>query len=79
MFPLLDQILEGKTHPPVFLGHGDHQPEVALYELFAGSLVSGACSPGEVYLLLGAQEPTSSDRRQVADEELWSFRCLPLR
>src|SRR5215203_4791148 len=45
---LLDQILEGKTHPPVFLGHRDHQPEVALYQLFAGSLVSGTCSPGEV-------------------------------
>jgi hypothetical protein len=42
---ILNQVLKGKAHPPVLLGHRDHQPQVALYQLFAGSLVSGASVP----------------------------------
>src|SRR5829696_8695754 len=61
----LNQILKRKPHPPVFLGHRHNQPEVALYQLFAGSLVSGTRRPGEGYLLLGAQEPAPPDSRQV--------------
>src|SRR5215210_7908120 len=76
---LLDQILEGKAHPPVFLGHRDNQPEVVLYQLLAGTVVSGTCLPGEGYLLLGTQQPVTPDPGHVAGEELWSLRFLPLR
>src|SRR5215211_3083088 len=76
---LLNQILEGKAHPPVLLGHRDNQPEVALYQLFAGTLISGTCLPGEGYLLLGTQQPATPDPGQVAGEGLWSLRFLPLR
>ena len=76
---LLDQVLEGQPHPPVPLGHADNQPEVALYQFFAGSLVSGTYPPGERCLLLGTQQPASPDPRQVDGEKLWSFRFLPPR
>src|SRR5215207_3825889 len=74
---LLDQVLEGEPHPPVPLGHRDHQSEVALYQLSARSLVSGASPPGEGYLLWVGQEPAPSDLLQVACEELRGFQLLP--
>ena len=46
-----NRVLKGKAHPPVLLGNRDHQPQVALYQLFAGSLVYGASVPREGDLL----------------------------
>src|SRR3712207_5519361 len=74
---LLDEVLEGETHPPVILGHRDHQSEVALYQLFARPLVSGASASGEGDLLLVGQELAPPDLRQVACEEPWGFQLLP--
>ena len=70
---LLDEILEGKAHSPVVLGHRDDQPQVALYQLFAGFLVSSSCPPGEGDLLLVGKEPAPPNLRQVACEELRGF------
>src|SRR5215207_9900282 len=76
---LLDQILEGKVHLHVLLGHRDHEAEVALYQLLTGSLVSGTRSPGERYLPRSGQQLSPPDPRQVAGEELWSLRFPPYR
>src|SRR5215210_2198616 len=79
MSSLLAEVLEWKTHPPVLLGHRDNQPEVVLYQLLAGSLVSGTRPPGEGSLLLGTQQPSPLDPRHVGGEEIWSLRLLPFR
>src|SRR5215204_5702158 len=71
---LLDEVLEGKTVSTILLGYRDDQPEVLLYQLSAGSLVSGTRAPGEGYLLPVSQEPAPPDHRHVACDELWSFR-----
>src|SRR5919112_443349 len=43
--PLLDQVLEEHTSPPVLLGDGDHKPQVRLDELLTGSHVPPAGTP----------------------------------
>src|SRR5215204_4972132 len=40
---LLDEVLEGKAHPAVLLGHRDHEPQVLLYELMSGLPITGLC------------------------------------
>src|ERR687897_1037013 len=51
--PLLDEILKGHSPPPVLLGDGDHQPQVALDEPLARPEVPPMGTPGEILLLVG--------------------------
>ena len=63
--PLLNEIQQG--HPParVFLGHGDHQPQIAVDHLPDGLLVSLSAALGQLPLLLRRQPGVAADLPEI--------------
>ena len=53
---LLDEVLEGQPHPPVSLGHADHQTKVPLDESLSGAFVSRFGESGKLCLLAVRQQ-----------------------
>src|ERR687897_2620493 len=70
---LLDEVLEGQSHPAVLLGHANHEPQVLLDEPLPGPHVAGLGPHGEVYLLLVREEIALANVREVLGKELGGF------
>src|SRR5829696_3739240 len=71
--PLLDEVLEGHAPPPVLLGDGDHQPQIALDEPLTRPQVPPMGTPGKILLLVGVEQPAAPHPAQVLCENVLRF------
>src|SRR5215212_6171326 len=71
--PLLDQVLEWHATPPVFLGDGDHEPQIRLDELLTSPHVPPAGPPREILLLTGVEQLATAHPAQILCENVACF------